>query len=134
MLLGAALLAYVASACSSSGDPTREAHDFSDGEGRVCRATLAKTSQSGPAVSESVSCDAGAKQCAGEAKPCFQLSVAAEVDAYAIRNCPACCLGTASSFVASECTAVVCSTDADCVFAEAKCQDGACVCPQGACG
>lgn len=130
----AGLLAHAAFGCSSSGDPEHEAHDFNDAQGRACRATLVKTSKSGAAVSESVSCDADAKACGGEAKPCFELSIAAEVDAYAIRNCPACCLGTASSFVESECTGVVCSADADCVFASAKCQDGACVCPQGSCG
>ena len=133
--LGLALLLVNATlGCSSVGDPLRERRDFSDGEGRACRATLAKSSQSGPAVSESVSCDGDAKQCSAETKSCFELSVAGEADAYAVRNCPACCLGTASSFAASDCTAVVCSADTDCIYARAECQDGVCVCPLGACG
>ena len=134
LLWSALFLAYVTVACSSTGDLVHEARAFNDAEGRVCSAKLAKTSQTSPAVSESVSCDSGAKQCSSDTKACFELSVAGEADAYAIRNCPACCLGTASSFVTSECTTVVCSANADCIFAHAKCQDGTCVCPLGSCG
>jgi hypothetical protein len=134
LLWAALLLAYVPVACSSTGDLVHEARDFNDAEGRACSASLAKTSQTSPAVSEGVKCDSGAKQCSSDTKACFELSVAGEADAYAIRNCPACCLGTASSFVTSECTTVVCSVNADCIFAHAQCQDGACVCPLGSCG
>ena len=82
-------------------------------------------------MSEAVSCVGDARQCSSESSPCFELSV--DHDGYAIRNCPACCLGSASSFLSADCSAIVCSVDSDCIYRQAKCQDGACVCPNGNC-
>lgn len=129
---GLALLGALALlACSSGKATTDEHHDFSDGAGRTCQAKLAKTSPTSPPVSESVNCDGEAKQCSGESKPCFELSVDRET--FAIKNCPACCLGTASSFVSADCSPVLCASHADCVYRQAKCVDGACTCPNGSC-
>ncbi len=133
-MLGLAFcLACAALACSSNS-VTRESRDFSDAAGRACQATLEKTSTSAAAVSESVACDGQGKQCSSSSLPCFELSVTSQTDGYQIRNCPACCKGGASSFFAADCSALVCSSDSDCVFAEAKCQDGVCTCPSGFCG
>jgi hypothetical protein len=118
-------------ACSSGKVTTDESHDFSDSAGHTCRAKLAKTSPSSPPVSESVSCEGETKQCSAEAQPCFELSIDSE--SFAIRNCPACCRGTASSFVSAECSPVSCASDGDCIYRQAKCLDGACTCPNGSC-
>jgi len=131
MLRLALLLALASLACSSGKATTDELHDFSDDKGHTCQAKLAKTSPTSPPVSESVSCDGEAKQCSAESQPCFELSV--DRDSFAIRNCPACCRGTASSFVSAECSAVLCVSDADCVYRQAKCLEGACTCPNGSC-
>ncbi len=117
--------------CSSGRATTEEQHDFSDSAGRTCQAKLAKTSPTTPPVSEAVSCEGDTKQCSPESKPCFELSIDRESDA--IRNCPACCRGSASSFVSADCSPLVCATDADCVYRQAKCQAGACTCPNGFC-
>lgn len=94
-------------------------------------ATLEKTSPDAPSLSQSVSCTSEGKQCSREATPCFQLSV--EAQKREVQNCPACCQGTASSFVSKDCSTLVCETDADCVYARATCQDGKCACPNGYC-
>jgi hypothetical protein len=133
MLKVAHWLMYGALACSSGKATVREGHDFSDAGGRICRATLEKTSADAPALSESVECDSGARQCSSESTSCFELSIASQNEGYQIRNCPACCKGNASSFVAANCSAVVCKSDADCIFAQAKCQAGLCICPAGFC-
>jgi hypothetical protein len=129
--LRALLALLTALACSSGKDTTAEEHAFDDARGHVCRATLEKTSPSAPSVSQSVSCEGDARQCSTEATPCFQLNVDGE--STEVRNCPACCKGTASSFVASDCSSLVCENDAGCVYARARCQDGVCVCPNGYC-
>jgi hypothetical protein len=131
MLRLALLLTSGALACSSGKATTHERHDFSDGAGRDCQAKLEKTSPDTPPVSEAVSCAGDARQCSAESRPCFELNV--DRDSYEIRNCPACCSGSASSFVSADCSTIVCSVDADCVYRQAKCQDGACVCPKGNC-
>jgi hypothetical protein len=131
MLRLALWLLCLSLACSSGKATTREQHGFSDAVGHACQATLEKTSSSSPVVSESVSCDREAKQCSSEATPCFQLSI--DRVSYAIVNCPACCKGSASSFAKADCSPLVCETDADCVYAQAKCADGACSCPTGYC-
>ncbi len=118
-------------ACSSGRATTDEHHDFSDDRGRTCQATLEKTSPTTPPISEAVSCDGDARHCSEESTPCFELSI--DRDSYAIRNCPACCHGSASSFVAADCSPLVCASNADCVYRQAKCQDGACTCPNGYC-
>jgi hypothetical protein len=127
--VGLALLTAVA--CSSGKDTTAEQHAFHDDGGRQCRATLEKTSPNAPSVSESVSCEGEGKPCSAEARACFQLNV--DDASNQVRNCPACCKGTASSFVSSECSALICEVDTDCVYARAQCQDGVCVCPNGIC-
>ena len=129
---GLLLLCSLLGACASSGQ-IEESRSFGDGEGRACLAKLSRTSAHAPAVSEAVSCDQNPKQCSAEASPCFELSVADQAGGYTLRNCPACCLGTASSFISPDCSAVVCKTDADCVFGLSQCNSGACVCPGGVC-
>lgn len=131
--LGGLVLVSVLGACSSTGDTLKETRDFNDSQGRVCQAKLSRTSEHAPALSESVSCDRDAKQCSAEAKPCFSLSTASKEEGYTLRNCPACCSGTASSFVSTDCSPVACSTNEDCVFSLAECQGSVCVCPGGAC-
>jgi hypothetical protein len=131
MLRLALLLTLTTLACSSGKATTDEKHDFSDGEGRACQAKLAKTSPSSPPVSESVTCDGGGKTCSADSHPCFELSIAP--DSYAIQNCPACCRGSASSFASAECSPVLCASDGDCVYRQAKCVEGACTCPNGFC-
>jgi hypothetical protein len=118
-------------ACASGNDTIAEDHAFTDAVGRQCVATLTKTSASAPSSSQAVSCENGGKQCSAEASPCFQLNV--EDESNQVRNCPACCKGTASSFVSSECSPLLCQVDADCVYARAKCESGACSCPNGLC-
>jgi hypothetical protein len=126
---GALLLAL---SCTSSGNDTfNEEYVFSDEQGRSCRATLKKSSASAPSLSQSVSCEGASKQCSTEAKPCFQLSVDGEAEQ--VRNCPACCKGTASSFSSSDCSPLVCEADSDCVYVLAKCTGGLCICPNGRC-
>ena len=116
----------------SSDDPTlKETHAFADAAGRHCQATLERTSISAPVVFSSVSCDGAGRECSSESSPCFQLSLPR--DAIELRNCPACCLGSSSSFLSSECSALVCETDADCVYERASCSDGICTCPDGLC-
>jgi len=131
MLRLALFLTLSTAACSSGKATTDERHDFSDGAGHTCQAKLAKTSPTSSPVSESVSCDGEAKQCSAESHPCFELSI--DRDSYAIQNCPACCRGSASSFASADCSPVVCAGDADCVYRQAKCVDGACTCPNGYC-
>ncbi len=131
MLRLALLMTCGVLACSSGRATTEEQHDFNDDAGRDCHAQLAKTSPTTPPVSQTVSCQGDGKQCSAESKPCFELSI--DHDSYAIRNCPACCRGSASSFVSADCSALVCTTDADCVYRQAKCVDGACTCPNGYC-
>lgn len=125
------LLTSAVLGCSSGRATTDERHDFSDSAGRDCQAKLAKTSPNTPPVSEAVSCEGDAKQCSTESKPCFELNI--DRESYAIRNCPACCRGSASSFVSAECSAILCAADQDCIYRQAKCQDGVCVCPKGFC-
>lgn len=124
-------LAFTVLACSGSADTITETHDFGDAAGRVCQATLERTGESSPVVFSSIQCDGAGRECSSESTPCFQLSVA--IDGTELRNCPACCKGSSSSFVGSECSAVVCEIDADCVYAEASCLDGVCTCPNGRC-
>lgn len=102
-----------------------------DDAGRACDATLEKTSPTAPVVSESVSCDGAARQCSSESSPCFQLNV--DTVSYEIRSCPACCRGSASSFSLADCSTVLCTTDDDCIYMQAKCQSGKCRCPLGYC-
>jgi hypothetical protein len=123
----------VLGACASSGAGIEESREFVDALGRACQAKLSRTSEHASAVSESVTCDRMPRECSGESRACFELSTGKKEDGYALRNCPACCLGTASSFAMAECSPVVCTTDADCIFGRAKCEGGACVCPNGIC-
>jgi hypothetical protein len=131
MLRSALGLTCALVACSSAKVTTTDKHDFSDAAGRICQATLARTSPTSPPVSESVSCEAGAKQCSAESEPCFELSI--DSVSYEIRNCPACCRGSASSFTAADCSALVCATAGDCVYTQSQCVDGFCQCPTGNC-
>jgi hypothetical protein len=123
----------VLGACASSGAGIEESREFVDALGRACLAKLSRTSEHASAVSESVTCDRMPRECSGESRACFELSTSKKEDGYALRNCPACCLGSASSFAMAECSPVVCSTDADCIFGRAKCESGTCVCPNGIC-
>ncbi|HEX2871784.1 MAG TPA: hypothetical protein VHP33_11020 [Polyangiaceae bacterium] len=125
------LSAVLVLACSSGKATSDELHDFNDGKGRACLAKLAKISPTSAPVRETVSCDGDAKQCSAESKPCFELNVAP--DTFEILNCPACCRGSASSFVSADCSAVLCASDADCIYRQAKCIEGACSCPDGNC-
>lgn len=118
-------------ACSAGGDTTREEHAFGDAAGRACQVTLEKSSPSAPSLSATVSCDGEGRQCSSEATSCFQLSV--DDMSHRVLNCPACCRGTASSFISSDCSELRCQSDSDCVYARATCQDGACECPNGIC-
>jgi hypothetical protein len=129
----ASVCVLVLGACASSGAGIEESREFSDALGRACQAKLSRTSQHAPALSESVTCNGMARECSGESRPCFELSTGKKDDGYALGNCPACCLGTASSFVMSECSPVVCTVDADCIFGGATCEGGTCVCPSGIC-
>jgi hypothetical protein len=131
MLRLARLLAFTALACSSGKATTDERHEFNDAAGRTCEAKLAKTSASSPPVSEAVSCEGDTKQCSAESKPCFELSV--DRDSFEIRNCPACCRGSATSFTAADCSPLLCASDTDCVYRLAKCVAGSCSCPNGYC-
>ncbi len=131
MLRIAALLAGLSLGCSSGKATSDEEHDFTDGAGRSCHAKLAKTSPTSAPVSESVTCEGETKRCSAESKPCFELSVDSE--SFAIQNCPACCRGSASSFVSADCSPVLCASDGDCVYRLAKCVEGACSCPNGSC-
>jgi hypothetical protein len=108
-----------------------EDHAFEDGAGRTCQAKLAKTSPTSPPVSETVTCEGEAKQCSAESTPCFELNV--DRESFAIENCPACCHGSASSFTRADCSPVLCASDADCIYRQATCIDGACTCPNGVC-
>jgi len=128
---GALTLAGCLLACAGGKETSPETHAFSDAQGRGCVATLEKTSASAPSVSEAVSCEGETRACSAEATPCFELSVT--TDTFAVMNCPACCRGSASSYVAEECSAVVCETSEDCVYQRAVCEGGACVCPDGVC-
>lgn len=125
------LACFVCLACSAGADTTWEEHAFDDEAGRTCRARLEKASSSAASLSQAVSCDAEGKACSKDSQPCFQLNFDAMTEA--LYNCPACCLGTASSFVQAECSPLICATDADCVYARSQCVGGACVCPSGAC-
>jgi hypothetical protein len=127
-LAGVALLAF---GCSSDDATTEATYTFSDAAGRACEATLERTSTSSRVLFSAVSCDGEGKTCSSESSPCFQLSV--ERDGQELRNCPACCKGSSSSFVSGECSAVTCETAADCVYAEATCEEGICTCADGHC-
>ena len=124
-------LALAVLACSSDDDTLKETHEFVDAAGRACQATLERTSTSSPVVFSSVACDGAGKECSSESTPCFQLLV--PDDMTGLLNCPACCVGASNSFVTSECSPVACEADADCIYAEATCQDGVCVCADGHC-
>jgi hypothetical protein len=124
-------LLLASSACSSNDDTIEQTYDYADSTGRACQATLEKTSPGSPSVNQSVSCDGAPKACSGESSPCFVLSVDPENEA--IRNCPACCKGNSSSFVGTECSIVVCETEADCVYGKSTCVSGLCNCPGGYC-
>ncbi|HYJ08506.1 MAG TPA: hypothetical protein VEX18_05840 [Polyangiaceae bacterium] len=124
------LLALLAAACSSD-DTIKERYQFQDSAGRTCQATLEKTRPGAPSVNQSVSCDGEAKACSGESSACFVLSV--DTASEEIRSCPACCKGNSSSFIGTECAVVVCEADADCVYAEARCESELCRCPGGYC-
>jgi len=133
-LLAAGLAALCGiGACSSSGEGIKETRNFTDSQGRNCQASLRRDSAHAPAASEGVACDGASRQCSTESTPCFELSVATQEDGYVLRNCPACCLGTASSFVFADCNPVACTANADCVFALATCEAGRCVCANGEC-
>jgi hypothetical protein len=127
----ALLLALASVACSSGKATTDESHNFNDSAGHTCQAKLAKTSPTSPPVSESVSCEGEAKQCSAEAQSCFELSI--DRDSFEIKNCPACCRGSASSFASADCSPVLCANDTDCIYRQAKCLEGACSCPNGYC-
>lgn len=130
-LLWMALTTSAGPACSSDEPTVHERRAYTDDAGRSCEATLHKTSSDARSISQSISCDGGAKQCSSNASPCFVLSVDAET--LELRSCPACCKGASSSFVGSECSTVVCQTDADCVYAKAACDAGVCSCPGDSC-
>jgi hypothetical protein len=122
---------HVALGCSS--DETREERrEYSDGIGRRCVATLQKTSANAQVVRKTTSCDGELKACNGDAKPCFQLSEHEQTRA--LLNCPACCQGKSSSFSSTECSELVCDSDAECVFESARCEQGRCVCTTNFCG
>lgn len=123
--------ALLALACAGGKETTPEDHPFSDAQGRSCRATLEKTSQSSPSVRESVNCEGPAKECSPGSTPCFELST--ERESRGLMNCPACCKGSAASFLSKECSAIVCESDADCIFGKALCREGTCACPDGSC-
>lgn len=124
-------LSLLLGCCSSDNDTVEETYAFSDGAGRDCQATLEKTSRGSPSISQSVSCAGEGRECSAESRPCFVLSVDSQSDE--IRNCPACCKGNSSSFVGADCSSVVCESDADCVYAEASCELGTCLCAGGSC-
>jgi hypothetical protein len=128
---GGALALPCLLACAGGKETTPEEHAFTDAQGRNCRATLEKTSPSAPSVKDTVSCDDGARVCSSESTPCFELNVT--TDSYAVMNCPACCRGSASSYVSADCSPVLCEADADCIYQKAVCTDGACACPNGVC-
>jgi hypothetical protein len=131
MLRGLRYSALLALACAGGKETTPEDHPFSDAQGRSCRATLEKTSPSSPSVRESVSCEGQTKECSSGSAPCFELSI--DREAQGVMNCPACCKGSAVSFVSKECSAIVCEADEDCIFGKARCLDGVCLCPEGSC-
>lgn len=124
-------LALSVLACSSDDPTLKEPHDFRDGEGRSCRAVLERTSETSAVISSTVECDGSSKECSSESAPCFQLSVARM--GTELRNCPACCKGSSSSFTSSECSPVTCADRDDCVFSDAECVDGICSCADGRC-
>lgn len=128
---GAVTLGSCLLACAGGKETSPEEHVFFDAEGRACRATLEKTSSDAPSVGESVSCEGRTRACSNEAAPCFELNVT--TDTHAVMNCPACCRGSASSYVSEECSAVRCESDDDCIYQRAVCADGACECPDGIC-
>jgi len=131
MLRSGILACLACVSCSAGGDTSTEKHAFSDSAGRVCDATLEKSSPATPSVTASVSCDGEGRQCSAESTACFELTVDDVTNQLA--NCPACCRGSASSFVSADCSALVCVTDVDCVYSRAQCVGGACVCPSGVC-
>ena len=131
MLRLAPLLALTALACSSGKATISEEHPFEDAAGHTCQAKLAKTSPTSPPVSETVTCEGEAKQCSAESAPCFELSI--DRESFVIENCPACCRGSASSFTSADCSPVLCASDAGCIYRQAKCVEGACICPNGYC-
>ena len=124
-------LALALGACSSNDDTTREARDFVDEQGRSCRATLEKTTAGAPVLSQTIACEGEGRDCSSESQACFQLDV--DLETFEIRNCPACCRGTATSFYREDCSALTCDTDAGCVYARATCSSGVCLCPSGSC-
>lgn len=115
----------------SSDDTYKEKHAYTDEAGRSCTATLEKTSSSSPSVGQSVACDGAGRTCSESSTSCFVLSL--DSTTRTLRNCPACCSGSASSFYNADCSNLVCSSDSDCVYAEAACVEGHCECASGFC-
>jgi len=118
-------------ACSSDDNTIEETFAYTDSAGRACQAVLEKARPGSASLNQSVSCEGQGKSCSSESNPCFVLNV--DSDTEAIRNCPACCKGSSSSFVGAECSVLVCETEADCVYGKASCVSGLCSCPGGYC-
>lgn len=131
LTLASALAAACALPACSSDDTYQEQHAFVDSASRSCQVALEKTSPSSPSVGSSISCDGLARECSDESTSCFVLSL--DTETRLLRNCPACCKGTASSFFNDDCSGLTCVSDSDCVYAEATCVEGLCGCPSGYC-
>ncbi len=129
--LAITLTTWTALIACSSDDTYKEQHPYTDEDGRSCTATLEKTSSSSPSVGQSVNCAGEGRTCSEHSTSCFVLSL--DSASRTLRNCPACCSGSASSFYNDDCSNVVCVTDSDCVYAEATCVEGQCTCASGFC-